>query len=118
MLGSSMAKQREGIKTLTVELSDEVYAEFKAALAVFRKRSLSSYVHDWVLMQIENAKNRVSPEEFAAFVKDAEKEISSRSSRKKKERVVGLSVPEFSLHQEVGVPQPGAAARRPKRAAK
>jgi hypothetical protein len=94
---TSMASQRG--KMLTVELPDDVYAEFKASLDVFRQPNTTNYVLNWVLSQIERARDRVGPEEFDKFVKAQRKKIDERSAQKKRERVKGATVAPKTRHE-------------------
>lgn len=70
-------------KLLTLKLEPDTYAEFGAAAKVFRARSMSSFVHQYVVTQINAAKKEVSKEDFARLVEQQKLETAARSREKK-----------------------------------
>lgn len=65
---------------LTLRLDLETLAEFNAAARVFRARSVSSFLHNYVVAQINEAKKKVTPDEFQEIVEE-EKQITLERSR-------------------------------------
>lgn len=79
-----MAKR--STKLLTLELDLETLAEFSAACEVFGARSKSTFLNQYVVQKIREAKQTVSKEEFSGIYEKQLKEIQERSQRKSLER--------------------------------
>ncbi len=74
-------------KTLTTPFNSDDYAELSAAVEILGHRSLNAFVHQLVMQKIREAKQLVSPEEFAKIVEANKEEIGRRSKQKSKERL-------------------------------
>ena len=73
-------------KLLTLELDIDTLAEFSAAAEVFGARSKSTFLNQYVVQKIREARQTVSKEEFEALVKKQKKQILQRSEQKSLER--------------------------------
>jgi hypothetical protein len=73
-------------KLLTLELELETLAEFSAAAEVFGARSKSTFLNQYVVQKIREAKQTVSKDEFSAVYNKHLEAIQERSERKSKER--------------------------------
>ena len=77
---------KEKPKLLTVKFDLDTLAEFAAAVEIFRARSVSEYIHRFVIRSIEEAKQKVSLAEFTGIVEQKKQEILDRSELKSRER--------------------------------
>lgn len=73
-------------KLLTLELDLQTLAEFSAAAEVFGSRSKSTFLNQYVVTKIREAKEIVSKDEFAEKVAKHLEMIQVRSERKSLER--------------------------------
>lgn len=73
-------------KLLTLELDLETLAEFSAACEVFGARSKSTFLNQYVVQKIREAKQTVSRDEFSKIFDKQMQEIQERSERKSLER--------------------------------
>ena len=71
-------------KLLTVKTEHELLAEFYAAVEIFRGRSASDFVHNFMVQTIGLARKEVSKEEFKRLTALKFKEIQENSERRKK----------------------------------
>lgn len=78
-------------KLLQLELDLETLAEFSAACEVFGARSKSTFLNQFVVSQIREAKNTVSRDEFDKLREKHLREILERSERKSLERKQAIS---------------------------
>ena len=78
-------------KLLTLELELETLAEFSAAAEVFGARSKSTFLNQYVVQKIREAKQTVSKDEFAAVYAKHLEAIQERSERKAKERKISAA---------------------------
>lgn len=67
-------------QTLTLKLDLDMLAEFAVAVKLFRGRSVSSHLHQFVIGQINEAKKLVPSAEFTRMVED-QKAITLDRSR-------------------------------------
>jgi hypothetical protein len=73
-------------KTLTLKLDLDTLAEFAVSAQIHRARSVSSFVHEYVVRRINEARQMVSPDEFERRVEEQKEAISARSKAKQRER--------------------------------
>jgi hypothetical protein len=73
-------------QTLTLKLDLTTHAEFSVAAKIFRARSVASFLHQYVVGQISEAKKLVTPEEFERMVEDQKEATLARSRRKAAEK--------------------------------
>lgn len=76
-------------KTLTLKLDLNTLAEFAVASQIKRARSVSSFLHEYVVKQINEARQLVPAEEFERRVEDQKVSILARSSTKQREAASG-----------------------------
>lgn len=69
-------------KTLTLKLDLQTLAEFNVAARIFRARSVASFLHEYVVRQINDAKHMVSVDAFNSMVESEKKHILERSAAK------------------------------------
>jgi hypothetical protein len=57
-------------KTITVKVDDDLLVEFAVAVRILRGRSVSSHVHQFLIREINAARQMVTPEEFQALMEE------------------------------------------------
>jgi hypothetical protein len=82
------------IKLLTLKIKFETLAEFSAAAKIFRARTNSEFLYRYVVQKISEARQSVTPEEFAALVEKEKRAIAGRSEKKSRERRQKLNAAE------------------------
>lgn len=76
-------------KMLTVKFDLKTYMDYSAAVEVLRGRSMSEHIHQFVIRSIEEARRKVSEEEFRAVIDKKLRELKERSAaRSKKSRKI------------------------------
>jgi hypothetical protein len=78
-------------RKLVVELEPDDYVKFAAAVALFRKRSMAAYVHDYAIDTINLAQEKFSPEQFQAAYDKKLVSVEARSKAKSRERKRGTN---------------------------
>lgn len=81
----------EKSKTLTLKLDLDTLAEFSVSAHIHRARSVSSFLHEYVVRQINEARRMIPAEEFDRRVAEQKAAIEARSAVKQKERVRTLA---------------------------
>lgn len=69
----------EKTRLLTLKVDSLTLAEFAAAATIFRARSVSSFLHQYVVGQINEARKMVPPEEFERLVEEHMRATEARS---------------------------------------
>lgn len=82
-----VATRDPNIKLLTLEVDLDTLAEFSAAAEIFGARSKSTFMNQYVVQKIREAKEMVSKEEFSEKFSKHLKKIKERSKRKSRERI-------------------------------
>lgn len=93
-------------KLLTLELDLETLAEFSAAAEVFGARSKATFLNQYVVQKIREAKQTVSNDEFAAVYAKHLEAIQQRSERKSKERKMSVASTNQAKKTESNLPEP------------
>lgn len=68
-----------GQKTLTVKLDLDLMVEFAVAVRILRGRSVSSFVHQFIVNQVNNAREMVDPVEYLRMVEEQKEATRERS---------------------------------------
>ncbi|MDQ3919437.1 MAG: hypothetical protein M3348_13280 [Acidobacteriota bacterium] len=71
---------------MVVELDPVDYNDFRAAVHLLRKRSMSAFVHEYAIDTINMAREKFSDEEFRRAAEEVSREITKRSRKKSAER--------------------------------
>lgn len=104
-------------RLLTLKLDEETLAEFAAAASIKRARSMSAHLHNFVVAEINEARQMVTSSEFQKLVDEHRKATDERSKFRadlaKRGKVAATITPnnEQSLRDEVtkdiqGIPVP------------
>lgn len=87
-------------KLLTVKLDLRTLVEFGVAARVFRARSVSSFLHNFIISQINNARKEVGDIEFQKMVREQMDATLERSRTRKGKQ--GVPVGTVRLKNKAG----------------
>lgn len=80
-----------GKKLLTIEIDNDLHAEFLTAVKILGTKSYSSLLHQHIVAKIREAKSFVPEDEFKSILEEQKILIDKRSKKKSLERKLKLA---------------------------